>query len=149
MAFNISFLPPIISSEIASFFSIILILMALFMYYQLSSESGNPLTHDRRSSTIILIIGLPLIIYLSTRLLFLLQNPDTVTRERWDLSWSFMDLKNTFEINAWPIEPDFPEDTRVAVPLRRYIELRKSNSTEYHSLYHSWRNYRSHKTFKQ
>ena len=112
MAFNISFLPPIISSEISSFFSIILILMALRVFYQISSESGNPLTHDRRSSTMILIIGLPLIIYLSTRLLFLLHNPDSVTRERWDLSWSFMDMKNTFEINAWPIQPDFPEDTR-------------------------------------
>ena len=112
MAFNISFLPPIISSEISTFFSIILILMALFVFYQISSESGNPLTHDRRSSTMILIIGLPLIIYLSTRLLFLLHNPDSVTRERWDLSWSFMDMRNTFEINAWPIQPDFPEDTR-------------------------------------
>ena len=112
MAFNISFLPPFISSEISSFFSIILILMALFVYYQISSESGNPVTHDRRSSTMILIIGLPLIIYLTTRLLFLLHNPDSVTRERWDLSWSFMDMKNTFEINAWPIQPDFPEDTR-------------------------------------
>lgn len=112
MALNISFLPPIISSEISTFFSIILILMALFVFYQISSESGNPLTHDRRSSTMILIIGLPLIIYLSTRLLFLLHNPDSVTRERWDLSWSFMDMKNTFEINAWPIQPDFPEDTR-------------------------------------
>ena len=112
MAFNISFLPPFISSEISSFFSIILILMALYVYYQISSESGNPLTHDRRSSTMILVIGLPLIIYLSTRLLFLLHNPDSVTRERWDLSWSFMDMKNTFEINAWPIQPDFPEDTR-------------------------------------
>ena len=112
MAFNISFLPPFISSEISSFFSIILILMALSVYYQISSESGNPLTHDRRSSTMILVIGLPLIIYLSTRLLFLLHNPDSVTRERWDLSWSFMDMKNTFEINAWPVQPDFPEDTR-------------------------------------
>ena len=59
-----------------------------------------------------LIIGLPMIVYLSTRILFLLHNPDSVTRERWDLSWSFMDMKNTFEINAWPIQPDFPEDTR-------------------------------------
>ena len=112
MAFNISFVPPAISSDLSSFFSIILILMALFVYYQIYSESGNPLTHDRRSSTMILIIGLPLIIYLSTRLLFLLHNPDSVTRERWDLSWSFMDMKNTFEINAWPVQPDFPDDTR-------------------------------------
>ena len=112
MALNISFVPPIVSSDLPSFFSIILLLMALFVYYQISSESGNPLTHDRRSSTMILILGLPLILYLSIRLLFLLHNPDSVTRERWDLSWSFMDMKNTFEINAWPIQPDFPEDTR-------------------------------------
>ena len=112
MALNISFVPPIVSSDLPSFFSIILLLMALFVYYQISSESGNLLTHDRRSSTMILILGLPLILYLSIRLLFLLHNPDSVTRERWDLSWSFMDMKNTFEINAWPIQPDFPEDTR-------------------------------------
>ena len=112
MALNISFIPPVISSDLSSFFSGILILMALCVYYQISSESGNPHTHDQRSSTMALIIGLPMIVYLSTRILFLLHNPDSVTRERWDLSWSFMDMKNTFEINAWPIQPDFPEDTR-------------------------------------
>ena len=112
MALNISFIPPVISSDLSSFFSGILILMALYVYYQISSESGNPHTHDQRSSTMALIIGLPMIVYLSTRILFLLHNPDSVTRERWDLSWSFMDMKNTFEINAWPIQPDFPEDTR-------------------------------------
>ena len=112
MAFNISFVPPIISSDLSSFFSFILIIMALYVYYQISSEAGNPPPHDQRASTMVLIIGLPLIIYISTRILFLLHNPDSVTRERWDLSWSFMDMKNTFEINAWPLQPDFPEDTR-------------------------------------
>ena len=112
MAINISFLPPIISSDIPFFFSLILLATTLFVFFQISSESGNPLVHDRRTSTLILLIGLPLILYMTTRLLFLLQNPDSVTRERWDLSWSFMDMKNTFEINAWPIQPDFPEDDR-------------------------------------
>jgi len=112
MAINISFLPPIISSDIPFFFSLLLLAAALFVFFQISSESGNPLVHDRRTSTLILIIGLPLILYITTRLLFLLQNPDSVTRERWDLSWAFMDMKNTFEINAWPIQPDFPEDDR-------------------------------------
>jgi len=112
MGINISFLPPMISSDIPFFFSLILLAAALFVFFQISSESGNPLVHDRRTSTLILIIGLPLILYITTRLLFLLQNPDSVTRERWDLSWSFMDMKNTFEINAWPIQPDFPEDDR-------------------------------------
>ncbi len=112
MGVNISFLPPMISSNIPFFFSLILLAAALLVFFQISSESGNPLVHDRRISTLILIIGLPLILYITTRLLFLLQNPDSVTRERWDLSWSFMDMKNTFEINAWPIQPDFPEDDR-------------------------------------
>ena len=112
MGINISFLPPMISSNIPFFFSLILLAAALLVFFQISSESGNPLVHDRRNSTLILIIGLPLILYITTRLLFLLQNPDSVTRERWDLSWSFMDMKNTFEINAWPIQPDFPEDDR-------------------------------------
>ena len=42
MAFNISFVPPIISSDLSSFFSFILIIMALYVYYQISSETGNP-----------------------------------------------------------------------------------------------------------
>ena len=112
MAINISFLPPIISSDIPFFFSLVLLAMTLFVFYQISSESGKPLVHDRRTSTMILILGLPLILYLTIRILFLLENPDSVTRERWDLSWSFMDMKNTFEINAWPLQPDFPEDDR-------------------------------------
>ena len=112
MAINISFLPPIISSDIPFFFSLLLLVMALFVFFQISSESGKPLVHDRRTSTMILILGLPLILYLTTRVLFLLENPDSVTRERWDLSWAFMDMKNTFEINAWPVQPDFPEDDR-------------------------------------
>jgi len=112
MGLNIAFLPPIISSDLPFFFSAILLIMAFFVYYQIYSESGNPLIHDRRTSTMILIIGLPLILYMITRLLFLLHNPDSVTRERWDLSWSFMDMKNTFEINAWPVQPIFPEDVR-------------------------------------
>ncbi len=112
MTINISFLPPIISSDIPFFFSLVLLVMTLFVFFQISSESGKPLVHDRRTSTMILILGLPLILYLTTRVLFLLENPDSVTRERWDLSWAFMDMKNTFEINAWPVQPDFPEDDR-------------------------------------
>jgi len=112
MTINISFLPPIISSDIPFFFSLVLLAMTLFVFVQISSESGKPLVHDRRTSTMILILALPLILYLTIRILFLLENPDSVTRERWDLSWAFMDMKNTFEINAWPVQPEFPEDDR-------------------------------------
>ena len=112
LAMNISMIPPVISSNLPVFFSATLILMTLVMIIQISSETGNPQTHERRNSTMILILGLPLILYMTTRLLYLLHNPDSVTRERWDLSWEFMDMKNTFEINAWPLQPDFPEDVR-------------------------------------
>ena len=112
LAMNISMIPPVISSNLPVFFSATLILMTLVMIIQISSETGNPQTHERRNSTMILILGLPLILYMATRLLYLLHNPDSVTRERWDLSWEFMDMKNTFEINAWPLQPDFPEDVR-------------------------------------
>ena len=112
LAMNISMVPPVISSNLSAFFSATLILMTLVMIIQISSETGNPQTHERRNSTMILILGLPLILYMATRLLYLLHNPDSVTRERWDLSWEFMDMKNTFEINAWPLQPDFPEDVR-------------------------------------
>ena len=112
VALNISMLPPFLTADIAQLFSVVFILMALFMANLISTESGNPQTHERRTSTMVLIITLPLILYMTTRLLFLLHNPDSVTRERWDLSWDFMDMKNTFEINAWPIQPVFPEDTR-------------------------------------
>ena len=112
LAMNISMVPPVISSNLSAFFSATLILMTLVMIIQISSETGNPQTHERRNSTMILILGLPLILYMTTRLLYLLHNPDSVTRERWDLSWEFMDMKNTFEINAWPLQPDFPEDVR-------------------------------------
>ena len=112
LAMNISMVPPVISSNLSAFFSATLILMTLVMIIQISSETGNPQTHERRNSTMILILGLPLILYMTTRLLYLLHNPDSVTRERWDLSWGFMDMKNTFEINAWPLQPDFPEDVR-------------------------------------
>ena len=112
VALNISMLPPVLTSDLAQLFSVVFILMAIFIANQIAMESGNPQVHDRRTSTMILVLFLPLILYGTTRILFLFHNPDTVTRERWDLSWDFMDMKNTFIINAWPIQPVFPEDTR-------------------------------------
>lgn len=112
LALNISMLPPFLTSDIAQLFSVAFILMAIFTANQIAKESGNPQTHERRTSAMILVLTLPLILYGTTRVLFLFHNPDTVTRERWDLSWDFMDMKNTFIINAWPVQPVFPEDTR-------------------------------------
>ena len=104
--------PPIIKENIIEIFSVILIVMVMISALHILSESNNILVHDKKNSALIFTIALPIILYSITRLLFLLHNPDTVTRERWDLSWSFMDDTNRFEINAWPIQPDFPEDIR-------------------------------------
>ena len=108
----IALFPPIIKENIIEIFSLILIALVMVSALHILSESNNVLDHDKKNSTLIFTIALPLILYSITRLLFLLHNPDTVTRERWDLSWSFMDDTNRFEINAWPIQPDFPEDIR-------------------------------------
>ena len=104
--------PPIIKENIIEILSVILIVMVMISALHILSESNNILVHDKKNSALIFTIALPIILYSITRLLFLLHNPDTVTRERWDLSWSFMDDTNRFEINAWPIQPDFPEDIR-------------------------------------
>jgi general L-amino acid transport system permease protein len=108
----IALFPPIIKENVIEIFSLILIVLVMFSALHILSESNNVLDHNKKNSTLIFTIALPLILYSITRLLFLLHNPDTVTRERWDLSWSFMDDTNRFEINAWPIQPDFPEDIR-------------------------------------
>ena len=64
-ALNISMLPPFLTSDIAQLFSVVFILMAIFMANQIASESANPNAHERRTSTMVLIIALPLILYLS------------------------------------------------------------------------------------
>jgi len=103
---------PLISENMVELFSLVLIVMVVLSGLHIFSESNNLANHDKKNSALIFTIALPIILYSITRLLFLLHNPDIVTRERWDLSWSFMDDTNRFEINAWPIQPDFPEDIR-------------------------------------
>ena len=103
---------PLISENMVELFSLVLIVMVVLSGLHIFSESNNLMNHDKKNSALIFTIALPIILYSITRLLFLLHNPDIVTRERWDLSWSFMDDTNRFEINAWPIQPDFPEDIR-------------------------------------
>ena len=103
---------PLISENMVELFSLVLIVMVMLSGLHIFSESNNLANHDKKNSALIFTIALPIVLYAITRLLFLLHNPDIVTRERWDLSWSFMVDTNRFEINAWPIQPDFPEDIR-------------------------------------
>ena len=57
-------------------------------------------------------ISIPAVLFVTMRILLLLNNPDTVTRERWNLDWSFMSDLNSFIINVWPVDAVFGEDTR-------------------------------------
>ena len=93
-------------------FSSILLIMTLISFYLISSESASEKMQEKRTATLMFMLSLPLFLYFAMRLLFLLNNPDNVTRERWDLDWEFMSNKNPFEINAWPIQPTFGEDGR-------------------------------------
>lgn len=93
-------------------FSFILLIMTIFSFYLVISESANERTQEKRTASLMFMLSLPIFLYVSLRLLYLLNNPDTVTRDRWDLDWGFMERNNPFVINAWPIQPNFPEDSR-------------------------------------
>ena len=78
----------------------------------IKSESGDPREQDRRFSALVFMISVPGVLFVTIRFLLLLNNPDTVTRERWNLDWSFMNDLNSFIINVWPVDAVFGEDTR-------------------------------------
>jgi len=46
------------------------------------------------------------------RFLFLLNHPDTVMRNRWELAYDFMSQGNTFRVNTWPFEVEPGADSR-------------------------------------
>ena len=104
--------PPIIRQNLVELFSLSIVGICIASLAIIMTESGNPGEQDRRFAALIFAISIPTALFITTRLLFLLNNPDTVTRERWNLDWSFMSELNTFVINVWPIDAVFGEDSR-------------------------------------
>ena len=104
--------PPIIRQNLVELFSLSIVGICIASLAIIMTESGNPGEQDRRFAALIFAISIPTALFITTRLLFLLNNPDTVTRERWNLDWSFMGELNTFVINVWPLDAVFGEDSR-------------------------------------
>ena len=104
--------PMALRQNMVEIFSASIVILAIVAWAIIKSESGNPREQDRRFSALVFMISIPAILFVTMRVLLLLNNPDTVTRERWNLDWSFMNDLNSFIINVWPVDAVFGEDTR-------------------------------------
>ncbi|GIR34445.1 MAG: hypothetical protein CM15mP48_1290 [Candidatus Poseidoniales archaeon] len=104
--------PMVLRQNMVEIFSASIVILAIVAWAIIKSESGNPREQDRRFSALVFMISVPAILFVTMRVLLLLNNPDTVTRERWNLDWSFMNDLNSFIINVWPVDAVFGEDTR-------------------------------------
>ena len=111
-ALNVSMAPPILTEDLANTSSALIVGMVAISWILIRTEAANSEDQERRYAAFMFILATPLILYTVTRIIFLLNNPDSVTRDRWDLDWSFMDDPNAFEINVWPMEVVFGEDSR-------------------------------------
>ena len=111
-ALNVAMAPPILTEDLVNTSSALIVAMAAISWLLIQTEAANPEDQERRYAAFMFILATPLILYTVTRIIFLLNNPDSVTRDRWDLDWSFMTELNAFEINVWPVEAVFGEDSR-------------------------------------
>jgi His/Glu/Gln/Arg/opine family amino acid ABC transporter permease subunit len=111
LVFNISMIP-ILSDNLVTVLSLILLISVTFWSINLSQEQFKPSVQQHRSAAIVFMILLPLLLYLLLRFLFLLNHPDTVMRNRWELAYDFMTQGNTFRVNTWPFEVEPGADSR-------------------------------------
>lgn len=111
-ALNVTMAPPILTEDLVNTSSALIVAMAAISWLLIQTEAANPEDQERRYAAFMFILATPLILYTVTRIIFLLNNPDSVTRDRWDLDWSFMTELNAFEINVWPVEAVFGDDSR-------------------------------------
>ena len=111
LVFNISMIP-LLSDNLIPILSLILLINVIFWSINLSQEKFKPSVQQHRSAAIVFMILLPLLMYLLLRFLFLLNHPDTVMRNRWELAYDFMTQGNTFRVNTWPFEVEPGADSR-------------------------------------
>ena len=111
LVFNISMIP-ILSDNLIPILSLILLINVTYWSINLSQEQFKPSVQQHRSAAIVFMILLPLLLYLLLRFLFLLNHPDTVMRNRWELAYDFMTQGNTFRVNTWPFEVEPGADSR-------------------------------------
>ena len=111
LVFNISMVP-ILSDNVIPILSFILMVNVTYWTINLSQEQFKPSVQQHRSAAIAFMILLPFLLYLLLRFLFLLNHPDTVMRNRWELAYDFMTQGNTFRVNTWPFEVEPGADSR-------------------------------------
>ena len=111
LVFNISMIP-ILSDNLIPILSLILLINVIYWSINLSQEQFKPSVQQHRSAAIVFMVLLPLLLYLLLRFLFLLNHPDTVMRNRWELAYDFMAQGNTFKVNTWPFEVFTGSDSR-------------------------------------
>ena len=103
LVFQISFIP-IFSQNLVEILSLILTVNVAFWIWVLGLEESKPSIQEHRSASIVFMLTLPILLYFLLRFLFLLNHPDTVMRNRWELAYDFMAQGNTFRVNTWPLE---------------------------------------------
>jgi His/Glu/Gln/Arg/opine family amino acid ABC transporter permease subunit len=111
LVFNISMIP-LLSDNLIEILSLILLINVTYWSINLSQEQFKPSVQQHRSTAIVFMVLLPLLLYLLLRFLFLLNHPDTVMRNRWELAYDFMTQGNTFRVNTWPFEVEPGADSR-------------------------------------
>ena len=111
LVFNISMIP-MLSDNLIPILSLFLLINVTYWSINLSQEQFKPSVQQHRSAAIVFMIFLPLLLYLLLRFLFLLNHPDTVMRNRWELAYDFMAQGNTFKVNTWPFEVFTGSDSR-------------------------------------
>ena len=111
LIFQITFIP-ILSQNLIPILSFILLINVTFWTHRLSKEASKPSVQEHRTTALMFMVLLPLILYLILRLLYLLNHPDTVMRNRWELAYDFMSQGNTFKVNTWPFEVFTGSDSR-------------------------------------
>ncbi|MBU38459.1 MAG: hypothetical protein CMA59_02925 [Euryarchaeota archaeon] len=93
---------PQIESKPTEFFSLLISIIAVIWISNLGRAKVSPKMQDRHTSSIGILLLLPFFTYIATQVMFLLNHPNEVTMERWNLEFEFMSDPNPFDITAWP-----------------------------------------------
>ncbi len=108
--FNLSMLGayiPALSYDQGKLFSFLMLLTIAVWLVVMSKESAKPAIVYKRHSSMAFLLSIPLLLFLSFRILLLMRTDPT-----WDVSWDFMDSIAGFSISNWPNQVNTSIGTR-------------------------------------
>jgi len=88
---------PALSYEQDKLFSFLMLLTIVIWLVVMARESDKPSIVRKRHSAMAFVLSIPLLLFLSFRILLLMRTDPT-----WDVSWEFMDSIANFAISNWP-----------------------------------------------